>query len=77
MSDKTELTIDQKIAVARMATDIVTASFQSKEGLIALRPDDRYNTPEIREVHRVIYHGILATLNGEGTTDWTIPSGSD
>lgn len=73
MSDKTELTIDQKIAVARMAADIVAASFQAKNGLFALRPgDDRY--PEVREAHRVIYHGIMATLNNEGGTDWSTQS---
>lgn len=76
MSDKTELTIDQKIAVARMAADIVAAAFQAKNGLLALHPNDtRY--PEIREAHRVIYNGILATLNGEGSTDWTTPSDSN
>lgn len=76
MSDKTELTIDQKIAGARMATDIVSAAFQAKEGLMVLRTSNNYPYPEIRQAHRVIYHGILATLNGEGGTEWANQSDS-
>ncbi|WP_226020311.1 hypothetical protein [Serratia symbiotica] len=70
MSD-TKLTTDQKLQVAQMTCDILTAAMQHPKGLLILKGGTTY--PDITEAWRIIFGDIISSLSTATIVDTTSP----
>ncbi|MGK0600086.1 hypothetical protein [Yokenella regensburgei] len=60
MSDTEKLTIDQKLQVAKMTCDILTAAVQHPKGLLVLKNGTGY--PDVTEAWRIVFDRITSSI---------------
>ncbi|KAF1366530.1 hypothetical protein [Yokenella regensburgei] len=67
MSDTEQLTIDQKLQVAKVTCDILTAALQHPKGLQILKNSTGY--PDITEAWQIVFDRITSSIcTATGTT---------
>ncbi|SMG61940.1 hypothetical protein [Cedecea sp. NFIX57] len=69
MSDNVKLTIEQKIELARMTSDIISSALHAPKGLMSLKSSAGY--PDVGEALRVVYSELTAMLDTGGDKEWT------